>query len=390
MEPFTETCLPELASRCEFPSVSLFMPAKSWQTMQAVAEDKTRFRNLATDAEGQLIRRGIRPTTAREMTGWLRRQGEIEIAWRQVQRGVAAFLSPSHTKVYALPEPPPERVIVADRFYLKPLLRYLGRRSQFYLLAVSENSAKLLAGDRYQLAELEVAGLPTSLEEALNLDTAGEAVSVMTTGGRGHGQKAAVFHGQGGARASRKRDLEAYFRIVEESITSLLDGASVPLIFAGVSHLFPLYRSVNKYPYLLGESIAGNTDLYSNEELRQRAWALAEPFYARSREMAAARFSRYHGTGRASNNLHELVWAARDGLIESLFVAIDREYWGQINTHGRTVEPAGANQPRAEELLDYIAVNTFRNRGMVYVVDHNHVPGGELASAVYRYAPMAL
>jgi hypothetical protein len=151
-----------------------------------------------------------------------------------------------------------------------------------------------------------------------------------------------------------------------------------------------LYRAINKYPYLIGECIAGNTDLYSRDELRQRAWALVEPFYARSREMAAARFTRFHGTGRASNDLHELVWAARDGLIDSLFVAMDREQWGLIDGERRIVEPAEANQPRAEELLDYIAVQTFRHRGAVYVVNRSEVPGGELAAAVYRYLPMSL
>jgi hypothetical protein len=151
-----------------------------------------------------------------------------------------------------------------------------------------------------------------------------------------------------------------------------------------------LYRAINRYPYLLGECIAGNTDLYSQDELRQRAWGLVEPFYARSREMAAARFGRFHGTGRASDDVNELVWAARDGLIESLFVAIDGEQWGVIDGERRTIEPAEANQPRAEELLDNIAVQTFRNRGMVYVVNRSQVPGRELAAAVYRYPPMAL
>jgi hypothetical protein len=213
---------------------------------------------------------------------------------------------------------------------------------------------------------------------------------VVTTGGRGFGARSAVFHGQGGSRAHRKRDLQAYFWQIDQAIAPLLKGASIPVIFAGVSYLCPLYRAVNKYPYLLGECIAGNTDLYSRDELRQRAWALVEPFYARSREMAAARFTRFHGTGRASDNVNELVWAARDGLIESLFVAIDGEQWGLIDGERRTIEPAEANQPRAEELLDYIAVHTFRNRGMVYVVNRSQVPGGELAAALYRYPPMAL
>jgi hypothetical protein len=390
MEHFTENRLTDLTAQCAFPSVSLFMPTRSWQTLQAVTEDKTRFRNLTAAAEELLIARGVRTSTARDMLIPLREHSENDRFWREAQRGLAAFLSPSRSHIFSLPEAPPERVIAGDRFYLKPLLSYLGRRGQFYILAVSENSAKFLSGDRYGLEELPVSGLPTNLDEALNIDLAREAVSVLTAGGRGLGARSAVFHGQGGARAHRKADLEAYFRQIDRALAPLLTGASTPLIFAGVSSMFPLYRSINKHPYLMGECIAGNTDLYSRDELRQRAWSLVEPFYARSREMAAARFTRFHGTGRASDNVNELVWAARDGLIESLFVAIDGEQGGLIDGERRTLEPAEANQPRAEELLDYIAVHTFRNRGMVYVVNRSQVPGGELAAAVYRYPPMAL
>lgn len=390
MEHFTEDHLTELAENSEFPSVSLFMPTASWQTLQAAAEDKTRFRNVTAAAEELLMARGVRSTTARDILAPLREQSENERFWRESQRGLAAFLGPSRSRIFSLPEAPRERVIAGDRFYLKPLLRYLGTRGQFYILAVSENSAKFLSGDCYRLEDLQVPGLPASLDEALNLDASREAVSVMTTGGRGLGQRSAVFHGQGAERSHRKGDLEAYFRQIHHALSSLLNGKSIPLIFAGVSYLYPLYRAVNKYPYLLGECVAGNTDLYSKNELRQRAWTLVEPFYARSREMAAARFRQFHGTGRASDNVNELVWAARDGLIESLLVSIDGEQWGRIDDEGRTVEPAEANQPRAEELLDYIAVHTFRNRGMVYVVNPSQVPGGALAAAVYRYSPMAL
>jgi hypothetical protein len=390
MDLLTENSLTQLTAHSQFPCISVYMPTKSWQTLQAVAEDKTRFRNLTAAVEDLLVARGVRSTTAADLVARLHEQTENPHVWREAQRGLALFLSPALMRMFSLPEPPPERAIVGDRFYLKPLLSHLGRSGPFYILAVSENSTKLLAGDRYRLDELEVPGLPKCLDEALNIDTTREAVSVTTTGGRGLARRSAVFHGQGGARTHHKADLEAYFRQIDQALAPTLKGANVPLIFAGVSYLYPLYRAINKYPYLLGECIAGNTDLYSQDELRQRAWGLVEPFYARSREMAAARFVRFHGTGRASDNVNELVWAAGDGLIESLFVAIDGEQWGVIDGERRTIEPAEANQPRAEELLDNIAVQTYRNRGMVYLVNRSQVPGRELAAAVYRYPPMAL
>jgi hypothetical protein len=286
--------------------------------------------------------------------------------------------------VFGLPNAPSENAVVGERFFLKPLLAYLGQRGRYYLLALSENFVKLFAGDQYQLAEVEVPALPENLEATLRHDVSRDAVTAWAAGAPGLGTRTVVFHRQEGACAQRKTELETYFRVVERALHDVLAGESVPLVFAGVSCLFPLYRAVNKYPYLLGECIAGDSDLYTHEELRRRAWSLVEPFHARSREMAAAQFTRFQGTQRASNNIRELDFAAQMGLIDSLFVTQEGEQWGVIDPQQRTIESAAANQPHAEELLDYVAVQTFLNRGTVYVVDRRRVPGGELAAAIYR------
>jgi hypothetical protein len=385
MERITEDRLSELFTWSRFPSISLYMPTNSGRNLQSATDDKTRFLSLVSEVEELLVARGLRPPEAARLLTPLREQGKNTLLWRQAQRGVAVFRSHSQMRLFALPEPPTELASVGEQFYLKPLVGYLCRRGRFYILAVSENSAKLLAGDRYHIGEVEMPDVRRNFDEMANI----HAARVAMTGGRSVGQRCAVLQTQGSARVQRKGDLEAYFRQIDDALIPLLKDASVPLIFAGMSYLCPLYRSVNKYPYLLGECIAGNTDLYSCSELRQRASALVEPFYARSREMAAARFARFCGTGRASNDINEVVWAARDGLIESLFVAIDGKRWGVIDDVRRTIEPAEATQPGAQELLNDIAVETFRNHGLVYDVNRSDVPGGELVAAVYRYPAMA-
>lgn len=327
--------------------------------------------------------RGVRAIATQGMMELLRDEVESMAFCRQVEGGLAAFVSPYDCRVFTLPEPPPEKVVVAERFLLKPLLAYLGRRGRFFVLAVGENFVKLFAGDRYELASVDVPGLPENLEDSLHLEQSREAVSVLTASTQILARRSWVF-GQKGAQAQRQHELGTFLRAVEHSVYDVLDGESVPLVFAGASSLFAQYRSLNQYPYLLGECIAGASDLYSHEELRRRAWALVEPFYARSREMAAAQFVRFCGTERASNDTRELVFAAQAGLIDSLFVSLDAEQWGVVDWQRRTVRPTSVPQPQSEELLDYIAVQSFLNRGMVYVVDPRQVPGGGPAAAVYR------
>ena len=351
--------------------------------MQAAGEDRNRFNGLTGTAEQLLMDHGVGATAAREMMELLRNEVESMALGRQVEAGLAAFISPYVCRVFSLPETPPEKVVVAERFLLRPLLAYLGRRGRFYVLAIGEHFVKLFAGDRYELAPVDVPGLPEDFEDSLHQEMTREAVSILPASTQLLGKRSWVF-GRGGAGARRKNDVETYFRAVEHAVHEVLVGESVPLVFAGARSLFPQYRSINQYPYLLGECIAGDADLYSHEELKRRGWTLVEPFYARSREVAAAQFAKLYGTERASNDPRELVFAAQAGLVDSLFVALDAEQWGLVDWYRRTVKPAGVHQLHSEELLDYIAVQTFLNRGMVYVVDRRQVPGGGSVAATYR------
>ena len=358
------------------------MPTISQRNPQAADEDSNRFNRLVATAERLLLHRGVGTIAAREMTESLRAEFGSMARWRRFEGGLAAFIGPYDCRVFSLPEPSPEKLVVAERFLLKPLLAYLGRRGRFYVLAICENFVKLFAGDRYQLVSVDVPGLPEDLADSLHQEMTREAAS-STSASTLVGKKSTIFNRRG-AGTRPKNNLDTYCGAVEHAIGEALVGQNVPLLFAGPRSLFPQYRSLNRYPYLLGECIEGDADVYSHEELRKRACALVEPFYARSQAMAAAQFVKLCGTERSSNDTRELVFAAQAGLIDSLFVAEDLEQWALVDWQRRTVKPMNVQQSHSEELLDYIAVQTFLNQGMVYVVDRRQVPGGGPVAATYR------
>jgi hypothetical protein len=64
------------------------------------------------------------PADGQEMIAPLRDRAGNPLFWRGER--VGGFPQPSHCRVFSLPEAPLERVIAGDRFYLKPLLSYLG------------------------------------------------------------------------------------------------------------------------------------------------------------------------------------------------------------------------------------------------------------------------
>ncbi len=168
-------------------------------------------------------------------------------------------------------------------------------------------------------------------------------------------------------------------------VCAYLNDGKAPLVLAGVDSIFPLYREVNTYPKLVEQGIAGNPEPLSAEDLRQRAWKILEPQFASARRDAADRYFARAGTGLASAELKEVVTAAHDGRIESLFVALGVQIWGRFDEKNRSVVVHSQAETADRDLLDLGAVHTFLNNGSVYAVDQQDVPGGGLLAAVFRY-----
>jgi hypothetical protein len=93
------------------------------------------------------------------------------------------------------------------------------------------------------------------------------------------------------------------------------------MVLAAVEHLSPIFRKANTYPQLVGEVLAGSPEGLSLHELHARAWPIVKPLFLRAQREAAARYDRLAGTGLTSQDPQDIVRAAEDGRIETLFVS---------------------------------------------------------------------
>lgn len=91
------------------------------------------------------------------------------------------------------------------------------------------------------------------------------------------------------------------------------------------------------------------------------------------------------GTGLASNNLDEILPAARQGRVDQLFTAIGVQIWGTLNTDSDRMNIHDEVQPGDEELLDLAEFLTFRNSGSVFSVAPEDVPDSSPVAAIFRY-----
>lgn len=342
-----------------------------------------RFRNLLRSAGAELARRGLDEAAIEALLGPLEDLAVDSSFWNTREVGVAAFRAPGFTQVFHLPRDFAERYVVADAFFLKPLLPLVAGADAFYVLALSQNEVRLLEATCQAVRRLDLPGLPHSLTEALGEQKTPQYLTYHTASSSGTALPA-VYHGQGVGVGDAKEELRRYVRQIETSVREALAGRAEPMVLAGAEPLPFLFREITSYPHVAAPVILGNPEHSTDEELRDRAWEILQPDFQEARRRAAERFDELAGTGRASNDVMEILPAAVDGRVETLFLACDADLWGRLGPLEH-VEIHAAAEEGDEDLLDAAALLSLRHGGTVYGLDRGGVPGGGDLAAVFRY-----
>jgi hypothetical protein len=301
--------------------------------------------------------------------------------WQHQGDGLAVFISPRIFRYYRLPYGFEELVVVTERFHIKPLLPLFSEDGVFYILAISQNRVRLLQCTRYHVRELTPESVPLDLGEALKYDQPEKQHQFHTTGPGG----LLISHGHGVSKDYDKVNILRYFQQVDRGLHEVLREEHSPLIVAAVDYLHPIYREANTYHYLLVERIEGNPDGWSEEALREQAWAIAQPYFERSRAVALEEYAEAITKGLATNDLKQSVLAAHDGRVSTLFVATGVQQWGQFDPERRKVHVYKERKPGVQDLLDFVTANTLIKGGNVYAVEREQVPGGTPVAALLRY-----
>jgi hypothetical protein len=328
-----------------------------------------RLKNLLREAEEQLAARGEPRERSDELLAPARRLLDDAAYWQQAGEGLAIFLSPGLTRVQRVGPRLPERAVVGERFHVAPLLPLLSGDGGFHILALSQNSVRLFEATRDGAEQLRLPDVPRSQQEALQIDEVKSPLQFHTTGGtqsaamRG-GRRAAMFHGHG---------------VAED------DERPLPLVLAGVEYELAMFREVSRHPQIVPGGIEGNPELLSADELHRRAWPLVEPALQSDLQRAVAAFDELGGSDRVSCDLEDVLRAAVDGRVDTLFADVSRQRWGRFDAGSRNVEVHEDRQPADEDLIDRAAAEALERGGSVFGLTDGTVPGGGPVAALFRY-----
>ena len=361
----------------EVPCVSIFMPMH--RSGAETQQNPIRFKNLLREADERLIARGLRAPEAKGLLEKAEKLLQDGLFHKHQSDGLAMFLSSEVFNYYFLPFVFEELVTVSDRFHIRPLLPLLIGDGRYYVLALSQNQARLLQGTHYSVNEVDLVAVPRDLAETLRDDDSRKELNIRSSKSGGGG---AITYGH---EVDTKENIRRYLRQIDKGLHELLKDERAPLMLAGVDYLHPIYREVNTYPHLMSEGIAGNPERLSAEELHKQAWAIVGSFFQKTKQEAVDQYKQFADTGRASNRIRKIVPAAYHGRVELFFVVADLQQWGTFDPRTDEIHLHKKEKPGDEDLLEFTTIQTLLKGGTVYVAEPGEMPDTGSAAAVFRY-----
>lgn len=358
----TRTEIERLAAGRDPLSVSIYLPTS---TPPDAEHDRLQARALVDQAL-VTVREHADKRTAAQVEQSLRDLLDDTGFWRELGRSLAIFTTPDRITSYRLPNALSAEATVGDRFTITPLLRALTFPQAAFVLALSQNHARLVEVSADGPAqELVVPDMPADAASRFGL----ENLARSSPDGKHQGDE------------GMKVRLTQYAREVDRALRPVLRGTSLPLILAAAEPLAGIFRNLSGSSELTPEGIDGNPDALSEAELADAARGILDQTYARELAQLRETFGDRRSGGLATSDLADLARAATTGAVATLLVDMDAHVDGTVTEDGTLTRDEGR-----QDVLEEIAARALATGARVLAVRADDLPGEAQAAGILRYA----
>jgi hypothetical protein len=362
----------------------LYLP--TYRAFPEKQQNPIRYKNLLREMRDSVKER----YSAREVRSLLDRFEALtrdEGFWLRRTEGLAILASTARFEVFDLQRSVPQRVIVADSFHIKPLLRIAQSADRYHVLAISRKEVKLYEGNRDVLDRVELTQVPSTITAAL-----GEELTEPHQGFHGIGPfhaargNTGIRHGRGQKKDEVDLDMQRFCRVVDRGILEHYSRpAALPLLLAGLPQNVSAFRAVSHNPLILERAIELDPDSLSPEELRVHAWRNVEPVYLKRLAELTDSYRLNRSRGLGADEPATIAQAALSGRIGTLLIDAERLLPGKIDATTGKIARRDLADPEVDDVLDDIAETVVRMKGEAIVVPTQRMPSTTGVAAIYRY-----
>ena len=396
MEIFDKKEFEKLAEFKSENCISIYIPTHRKGEEVTSGKDALLYKNQLQKVKGILLDRGMQETKVREYLEPAYRLHEDSGFWRKQLEGLAVFIGEGYFSYHRVPVSFDEFCSVTTSFNLLPLVPLFSDDGLYYVLAISKDKVRLLEATRHYINEIDTGDtLQQGMIEVLKYYDFEKGIeNQSSTQGAGHpgpgtvpqggggpnpsgNRGGASWHGQGDNKSDQERPLLIeYFRNLNEGLRKYIHNARIPVVLVAVDYLHPMFKEAsNGFPYnIMEKGVTGNPNQLKPKELHEKTWSCVESHFEQERKRSREAYRELAGTGRTSYDINEIVPAAINGRIDSLFVADGSHTWGRFNADNQDVEVHEEFQYGDDDLISKSAVSTILNSGQTFVVDPNDIP----------------
>lgn len=395
MKALSNKVMDKLIATTERPCISIYLAGHRGEGKPGVKQDQIKLKNFIKEARTKLLALGTDQAQSEALLAPLQAVLADDGFWMEQTEGIALFSAAGFFHSQRLPYnfDGQDLVVVADRFLLKPLLPFLCNQQEFFVLALDQHAVRLLHVENHHASEVPLPRrVPHNIATTLQYEEREQQQHFMSSRperGNERGLNAnfdATYHG---GEADPKEEIVRYFKEIDHGLREIFNHLQSPLILAGVEYEIGLYRQHNTYPHLLAECIEGGARMLSDAELHQRGWQLVAPLIVQARAADAERFHELESKNRGSSELSEVVRAAYQGRVDTLFLATDIQRWGRYNPDDDTFVEHNEPQPGDIDLIDFAAHETLAKGGKLWPVKLAEMPAASPVAAIFRFVNIA-
>lgn len=336
---------------------------------QEIGKSRIQLAHLVKEAVDQLEAAGLEKRRIWPLQEQLDGLQDDDAFWENQAHSLAILATPERMLTFRLANQLTDMVNVSDRFHLKPLLRAITFPHAAHVLAVSENSVRLVeVSPDLPAIEIKVPNLPKD---------AASAVGKASINDSGAGRRIQGAEGQ-------KVRLGQYIRQIDAALRPLLMHSDIPVVLAATLPVESLFRSLSVIPLLPG-SIEGSPDRLTEAELAAAARPVLDAYYESQIKDFHRHFEQRTGQNRVTTDISDAARAATFGGIDSLLVDMDSVIDGMVDDETGAVTFAPVGGAGSYGVVDEIAGRALRSGARVLAVRKADIPDEKELAAILRY-----
>ncbi len=365
----------------EGPLVSIYQ--KTHKTPREVQHDMLAFKNHLKTVRS-LLEKMSDEKMINQLLEPLQKLQEDKTFWNNNTEGIAIFTSLNDCVTIRLNKEVKDKVVVADSFHTKPLLRHFQTRGTFDVLTLNRERFALYTCTQdtcHKVAFEE--GTPLTKEDVLGSLDEEKYLSHASYNGTSN---QAMYHGHDDSKSVIEKDTERFFRYVDQFIKSTYSKPTKrPLILWSLPEHHSVFRKLSKNAYLYEDGIKQSDKDLTEDKVLEKAWKVIEPRFKKELKNVVDRYNQARANNLASNNIHEIAEKVIQANIEVLMIASNQSIPGKLDKVTGAIIEAKSSDLMIDDVLDDLAEYTLTQGGQVIVLDDGDMPTEKSVAAIFRY-----